>query len=147
MKANIWHICSNLFFNWLKYKCLELSSTIFSHCLWRLRSIAAYCSSAVPKWILPHCHLFIRVGGICDFPSWSMQMPACAVTQFSRPMRRGSNSGLICLECCNSFAFFPDFIYLFFFNPQVRKPNLIMRLKFCRESKEMLFSSQHFKLA
>lgn len=70
-------------------------------------------------------------------------MPACAVTQFSRPMRRGSKSGLICLECCNSFAFSPDFF--FFFNPQVRKPNLIMRLKFCRESKEMLFFISTFQ--
>lgn len=100
MKENIWHICSSLSFRWLKYECLELSSTIFSQHLWKLSPIAAYCSSAVPKWFLPHLLLFIWVGGICAFPSWSRQFPACAVPHSSIPMGRGSNNTLVCLQCC-----------------------------------------------
>lgn len=61
-------ICPGLVFKRLKYKCLKLSSTILSQHLWSLRSVAAYCDSAMPK-ILPHLYLYIKLGVYTTFLS------------------------------------------------------------------------------
>lgn len=109
----IFGICSEVcFFNWLKYKCPELSSTIFSHHLWSWRSIAAYCSSTVPKWILPYLHFFIRVGahmtslsGVCE----------CLPVLVHSPVDPwgGEVTGVwFVLNAVNSFAFSSDFNFL-----------------------------------